>query len=156
MKKITLLMIILFPVTSCFSACDKGNDNGGVQTQVSKLKITIGEQVLTATLADNPTAKDFVTLLPLTMELSDYNNTERIFTLPRKLTTKGAPSSIDPDAGDITYYPPWGNIAIFYKDFRVSNGLVRIGKFDNGIEALQVSGSVQARIEVIEAENGTE
>jgi hypothetical protein len=29
--------------------------------------------------------------------------------------------------GDITYYAPWGNLAIFYRDFGYSPGLVRLG-----------------------------
>ncbi len=37
-----------------------------------KLKITIGQTVLTATMYDNPTAADFIALLPLTLTLQDY------------------------------------------------------------------------------------
>lgn len=170
MKKMTLLLAILFSLSTSFTACDKGNDspepetpgnngnnsnnNGGGQTNVTKIKITIGEQVLTATLADNPTAKDFITLLPLTVKLDDYNSTEKIFYPERKLSTKDAPSSINPAAGDITYYSPWGNVAIFYKDFRQSSGLIRIAKFDDNISALQVSASIDnVRFEIIEPEN---
>ncbi|MDR2411114.1 MAG: hypothetical protein LBD88_00435 [Candidatus Peribacteria bacterium] len=37
---------------------------------------------------DNTTiAKDFMSLLPITTDLSDYNNTEKIFYSPRKLDT---------------------------------------------------------------------
>ena len=49
--------------------------------------------------------------------------------------------------GDITYYAPWGNLAIFYKDFGYAKGLVKLGSFDSGIEALKVGGSLKATIE---------
>jgi hypothetical protein len=38
--------------------------------------------------------------------------------------------------GDITYYAPWGNLAIFYEGGEYSRGLVRLGRIDSDIEAL--------------------
>lgn len=69
--------------------------------------------------------------------------------LPTKLSTQGAPAGIDPDVGDITYYAPWGNLAIFYRDFGHSTGLIRLGHFEDGMEALQVSGSMNVTIEPV-------
>ena len=71
---------------------------------------------LTATLDDNETTRDFVSLLPLELTLTDYNQTERISNLPRRLSTPEA-GSHQPEVGDITYYAPWGNLAIFYREF---------------------------------------
>lgn len=85
------------------------------------------------------------------VKLDDYNRTEKIFYLERKLSIKDAPSSINPVAGDITYYSPWGSIAIFYKNFRQSGGLIQIAKIDGNIDALQVSGSIEnVYFEIIE------
>ncbi|WP_337926728.1 cyclophilin-like fold protein [Paenibacillus caui] len=36
----------------------------------------------------------------------------------------------------ITYYAPWGNLAIFYRDFRYSSGLIKLGSIDAGGEKL--------------------
>ena len=61
--------------------------------------------------------------------IEDYNNTEKIARLPgEKLSLTNAPAGYDPDIGDVTVYGPWGNIAIFYRDYGYSNGLVSIGK----------------------------
>jgi hypothetical protein len=114
-----------------------------------KLKITIEDKVITATLEDNASARDFASLLPLDLTLEDYNSTEKISDLPGKLSTTGAPDGIDPAIGDICYYAPWGNLALFYKDFGYSKGLVRLGKIDSGLETLDVTGSLKARIELI-------
>jgi len=51
--------------------------------------------------------------------------------------------------GDIAYYAPWGNLALFYKDFRYWDGLILLGKLDGGVETLSVSGSVRVTIELI-------
>jgi len=127
------------------------NEDGISKIDSMKLKISVGERTLTARLDDNPTTRDFIALLPLTVKLDDYASTEKVFYPSRKLSVKNAPSGIDPNAGDITYYAPWGNIAIFYKDFGYAGGLVKIGSIENGIEALQVSGSIDTvRFELIE------
>jgi hypothetical protein len=76
---------------------------------------------------DNPTSRDFLTLLPLPLTLEDYARTEKISYLSRKLSTEDAPSGSDPSVGDFTYYSPWSNLAIFYKDFGYSSGLIILG-----------------------------
>ncbi|MBN1971717.1 MAG: hypothetical protein JXR48_13665 [Candidatus Delongbacteria bacterium] len=61
----------------------------------------------------------------------DYAGTEKISDLPKKLNAKESPSGYDPKIGDLTYYSPWGNIAIFYKDFGYAAGLIHLGEIEN-------------------------
>jgi len=114
-----------------------------------KIRLKVGDTVLTATLIDSATTRDFISLLPLTLTLKDYAGTEKISDLPKRLSAESAPSGSDPSVGDITYYAPWGNLAIFYRDFGYSNGLVILGKIDSGTKALNVPGSVKVTIELI-------
>jgi hypothetical protein len=97
-------------------------------------------------LNDSEAARDFASLLPLTLTLEDYNKTEKISDLPKRLSTKGSPPGSDPDVGTIAYYAPWGNLAIFYKDFGYSNGLIILGKIDGGMESFNTSDAVKATI----------
>jgi hypothetical protein len=122
----------------------------GQGTNTMKIRLTVNGKALTATLIDNATASDFLALLPMTLTLEDYAQTEKITYLPRKLSTAGAPEGSDPSVGDITYYAPWGNLAIFYKDFRYSSGLIQLGRVDSGIEALAVPGPLKVTIEPVE------
>ena len=115
-----------------------------------RIRLTVDGKVMLATLLDNATARDLVSLLPLTLTLEDYASTEKISHLPRKLSTAGAPAGSDPSIGDITYYAPWGNLAIFYKDFGYASGLITLGRFDSGIEALKVPGKLKVTIERVE------
>jgi hypothetical protein len=112
-----------------------------------KIRLTIDGKAITATLLDNATARDLLSLLPLTLMLEDYAATEKISYLPRKLSTAGAPAGVDPEPGDIAYYAPWGNLAIFYRDAGYAKGLVKLGRLDSGIEALSVRGALKATIE---------
>lgn len=113
-----------------------------------KIKITVGKKTAMAILYDNPTSRDFMSRFPLTLELEDYNRTEKINLLSQQLTSKDAPKGFDPSNGDLTYYEPWGNIALFYKDFKYSNGLISLGKITSGLEAFQVSGTIVAKFEM--------
>ena len=114
-----------------------------------KIRIIIGDQVIPVTLDDNASARDFAALLPLALTLEDYAATEKVATLPRKLSTAGAPAGTTPQAGDFSYYAPWGNLALFHKAFAYSAGLVRLGRIDSGVDLLRAEGRVAARIEAV-------
>lgn len=114
-----------------------------------KIRLHVNGDIATATLVDNATARDFAALLPLSLTLSDFAKVERIGDLPRKLSTTGAPPGMDPVAGDITYYAPWNNLTIFAGDNVYASGLVRMGKVDTGLSALQRPGPLKVRIERI-------
>ena len=112
-----------------------------------KIRLTIDGRSITATLIDNPTTRDFLSLLPLTITLEDYAGTEKIAYLPRKLSDEDAPAGVDPSVGDITYYAPWGNLALFYRDFGYAKGLVKLGSIDEDTEVFNIPGSVTVTIE---------
>jgi hypothetical protein len=125
------------------------SDSYGADNSSLKIRLKVGDRVLTATLIDSKTTRDFISLLPLTLTLEDYARTEKVSDLPKRLSTEGAPSGSDPSVGNITYYAPWGNLAIFYRDFGYSRGLVILGKIDGGKEVFNVPGSVKVTIELI-------
>ena len=112
-----------------------------------KVRIVIRGKAATATLVDNETSRDFLSLLPLKLTLKDYASTEKVSDLPRKLTTKGSPAGVDPSPGDIAYYAPWGNLAIYYRDFGYSRGLVKLGKLDTGFDAFKGEAPLEVTIE---------
>jgi hypothetical protein len=117
------------------------------EASTMRIRLTFDGKAVEATLLDNATARDLLSLLPMTLTLEDYASTEKIGYPPRKLSTAGAPAGVDPSVGDIAYYVPWGNLAIFYKDFGYSRGLIGLGRIDSGIEALSVPGSLKVTIE---------
>lgn len=119
------------------------------KAQDMKIRISFGGKAVTATLTDGEAARDFVSLLPLTLVLEDHAGTEKISSLPRRLSTTGAPAGGDPSVGDVAYYAPWGNLAIYYKDFGYSSGLVTLGRLDGDVEALDAPGSIKATVELV-------
>ena len=115
-----------------------------------KIRIDVDGVAVMATLDPNSqAAKDFSALLPLKLTLKDYNATEKVSNLPRRLSTKDAPPGFDPSIGDIAYYAPWGNLAIFYKDFGYSSGLVKLGTIDAALDRLNAPGSLKVTIDLV-------
>lgn len=102
----------------------------------------------TATLDNNEGARQFAALLPLDLLLKDYASTEKIADLPAALPTTGSPRGYTPSAGDISYYAPWGNLAIFHQDFSYSSGLIRLGRLTSGVDAMRRPGPVSVKVEL--------
>ena len=56
----------------------------------------------------------------------------RVAGLPQPLTTEGVPDGADPEIADIGYYAPSQDLVLYYGDVGYWNGIVRIGRFDEG------------------------
>ncbi|SHF61340.1 hypothetical protein SAMN02745223_03113 [Devosia limi DSM 17137] len=115
-----------------------------------KIRMTFSAMTMPATLYDNPSARDFASLLPLDLSIDDYANNEKIAYLPRKLTEDGSGAFSNEQPGDLCYFAPWGNLALFYAGYRYSSGLIRLGRFDDGFKPLLVRGEFPLRIELIQ------
>jgi len=136
------------PATTA-DAANGQDQTPAVTEQTMRITITTTDQVFTALLDDSETARDFASLLPLEVTLDDYNQTEKVADLPRQLSTGGAPDGADPVVGDIAYYAPWGNLAIYYRDFAWSRGLVRLGRLEGDTSSLVAVKAGRARIEIV-------
>ena len=165
-KLYLVLIAILCAFIGIFTACspnrtDSGNsgsnDSGNVNPPSggTRIQMTFDGQTIYGTLDDNSVSRDLISRLPLTLDFSDYNGTEKIAYLPEGSApwdTSDAPTSCAPKESDITMYSPWGNLAIFYHSFRQSNGLIPLGRLDDGeIDKLAaMSGSFSVTIALVE------
>ena len=160
MKKFLLIPLMLLTVMSMAACGGSGDDpvmpetpetpeQPETPTTSMKLNITVGSRTITATMEDNAAARDFLSRLPLDVTLNDYNNiTEKIFYPSPALTTAGVIRGCSPAPGDITIYVPWGNVAIFCKNWSRSNDLIKIGRIDgDGIGVLNVVGDIAVKFE---------
>lgn len=143
---LTRAMALLLVATSAVAATDEVSHS---RRETMKIRMTMAGQIITASLEESDSARDFFAMLPLTLPFEDYAETEKIAYLPGKLTTQTAPEGIDPQVGDIAYYAPWGNLAIYYRDFGYSSGLIRLGRITSGLDALTVQPSGTLTIEAV-------
>jgi hypothetical protein len=88
--------------------------------------MTVGAQRLAVALEDNATARAFVQLLPMTIEMPDLNGNEKHASLPRRLPAHAVrPGTIR--TGDVMLYGD-DTLVVFYKTFSSSYSYTRIGQ----------------------------
>jgi hypothetical protein len=125
-----------------------GRDPASQEPTNVRIKISFNDLTLTGVLYDNPSARDLAALLPLDLTIEDFGSNEKIVHLPRKLTEDGSGPFGNEQPGDLCYFKPWGNLALFYDNYRW-DGLIRFGRFEGGFEPLLVRGKFPVRIERI-------
>lgn len=132
---LALLSIILSFISSNLAANTNANHHTQKRFSLMNIRIDIdgSNQPIFVTLESTTAAQDFMKQLPLSLKLTDYASSEKIATLPQKLSIQGVTDGHEGKSGDITYYAPWGNLAIFYKnsDVGYAKGLIFLGKIEN-------------------------
>jgi hypothetical protein len=119
-------------------------------SQNMKIDIKIAGKIVTATLVDNETARNFISLLPLNLSMKDLFGREKFGNLPKALSEKG-PRTHSYEVGDIAYWSPDHDVAIYYRqdsESIPSPGVIPIAKIDAGAEAFNVPGSVKVTIDL--------
>lgn len=118
-----------------------------------KVNLTVGDTVLTVTMQDNVTAQDFLTLLPLTLEMKDEMSREKYKELPRALDEGGVWQETF-EVGDFAYWPNGDGLVMFYDDQTTTlhgTSIIVLGTIDDGVEALaSVEDPVQVTISLAE------
>ncbi|WP_432633308.1 cyclophilin-like fold protein [Brachyspira sp.] len=139
-----LVFILSFIIV--FQIIILAQNNGGK----TMIKMTFGGNEIYGEVLNTQSGKEFLSQLPANLKFEDYNSTEKISYLPTKLSGQGEPEGFTPKRGDISYYMPWGNLAIFYRDFRYSRSLIKIGTLNDIDKLANMRGSFEVRIEVVD------
>jgi hypothetical protein len=106
--------------------------------------MTFGTHRFAVTLEDSPTARAFVALLPVTLEMPDLNGNEKHVRLPRPLPTAAVrPGTIS--AGDVMLYGS-DTLVVFYETFISSYSYTRIGRIPESAGLAKALGPDSQRI----------
>src|SRR3954466_2912820 len=79
-----------------------------------RIRIRIGDQAVTATLNSSEAARDLVAMLPLSIRMRDHLRREKTGPIPGPLSERTV-ASPNYQMGDLSYWPPGGNLVIFYR-----------------------------------------
>lgn len=99
----------------------------------TKIYIMIGSSMIVGVLYDNEAARAFASMLPLSLTMSDYDDSEKCGELPEELPFTDSILGHDPIQGDLAYYAPCGCLSIFYRDDGFSSDLVCIGRITGNL-----------------------
>ena len=144
------MAVMILSLIALVVGCGAGTEAEERKDAYMKIRIMVGTESLEGVLYENPTSRDFASRLPLDIELEDYAGKEKVHSFSRKLSLEGAPAGSQGMAGDITYYSPWGNLAIFYRDHGYASGLVSLGRLEKPAKLAELcKKSCQIRIEAM-------
>lgn len=137
-KPIMLAMVSLAAVS--FSSF--GSEPEGI-----KVKITAGDQIITATFYDNATSRALVSRFPLTLPMEDLYQREMCYRFPEALPANETQTS-GYDVGDIVYWAPRHSFVIMYEQNheRISQ-LQKVGHISSGVEVFKQTGNINVTFE---------
>lgn len=115
-----------------------------------RVKITVGDTELFASLEDNATTREWVKKLPVTLSMSDLYGREMCYrygngTFPTDdLRTDGY------EVGDLAYWPPMGSLVILYEQNGEKFERQHLGHIDSGVEVFETTGDAEVTFELVE------
>lgn len=124
-----------------------GADESSVNAaDARRISVQVGESRIICELNDGTAADSLYEQLPLTVEVEDYSNNEKIFYPPQALDTGSAPLA-QAGAGTLAYYEPWGDVVFFYGDYNENPALFELGQVVSGAEVIsEMSGTITIEI----------
>lgn len=81
----------------------QGRDPANQESTDMRARMIFNGRTMMATLYDNPSARDFLSMLPLHLTIKDYSSNEKIAYLPRKLTEEGSGPFANEHPYDLCY-----------------------------------------------------
>lgn len=115
---------------------------------LSDMWVAIISQGKTATfrLYETAAAREFYAQLPLKLELSNFRDAQWMFYPPEKLNVKPNEAYHDGKKGELSYYAPWGDVFMLYKDFYAGDEMHRLGIGLSGVDNIAaMSGNAVIR-----------
>ena len=93
-------------------------------------------------LNESTAASDLYGQLPLSVEIEDFSDNEKIF-YPEELDTSDTPLA-EMEIGTLAYYEPWGDVVMFYGEYSENSSLYELGHVVSGGELIpELAGTVE-------------
>lgn len=130
MKKALLLLMAIMTMTS-------------MNAQERQMQVTDGTHTVVFTLNSTDAANALWNRLPITAEVSNYSNNEKIFYPDPALDYGTNNEEGDCPAGTLALFSPWGNIVMYYGHASRYSGLYILGSATTGAADISnLSGTI--------------
>lgn len=124
------------------------NDDGDC-SPVKQIVVTINNTPFTATLENNETVREFLDLLPLTVDMTELNGNEKYCYLPQSLPVDSRQIDVI-QTGDLMLYGS-NCIVLFYQTFSSCYSYTRLGRIDHttGLKDILGQGNVTVNFYIV-------
>lgn len=122
-----VILILVLSLLKVIENNDKENNNMDNKV-MDVVKVKINDDEYELKLSDNETAKEFIKLLPLNIEMKELNGNEKYYYLKDSLPSD-AQNLGQIEKGDVMLYGD-DCIVIFYKTFTTTYSYTKIGHID--------------------------
>jgi len=114
---------------------------------MNKILLTVNNTTFSATLLDNALADKFMEQLPLTIDMSELNGSEKFYSFSERFPVKGERVG-NIKKGDLMFFGS-DTLVLFYKNFSTSYSYTRLGTLDHSKNLQEILGrkGVTVRIE---------
>ncbi len=118
----------------------------GINAQNRTIEVSDGTHTVTFQLNQTDAANALWNRLPLTAEVSNYSDNEKIFYPDPQHSYSTNNEEGDCPTGTLALFSPWGNIVMFYGPAESYPGLYRLGTAISGTSQIRLlSGTITAR-----------
>ena len=113
-----------------------------------KVKVTVGNQILSATFYDNATSRALISQFPMTLQMQDLYNREMCYRFANALPANETQTG-QYEIGDIVYWAPRHSFVIMYEqnNEKISQ-LQKVGRIQSGVEIFKQTGDVAVKFEL--------
>ena len=117
---------------------------------IMKIQATSGENHAVIVMENNATAKDFLSILPVTVKFEEIHSREKYGDIDRHLEEKDARVKTY-EVGEFVYWDKGPGVAVFYRqgNNEISDGIIRIGHIESGMELFEAPHDIEVRFELI-------
>ncbi len=135
---ILVTAMMFFTFTTCFSnglqAATADENMHGLPLSDMQVKITSQGHTAIFQLYDTVAAEELFNQLPLRLDLDNFRDAQWMFYPPEKLHVTPHEAYHDGKKGELSYYAPWGDVFMLYKDFHAGDEMHRLGIGLTGLE----------------------
>lgn len=141
-----LLVLSLCTLTVSSPKASSGQEQNGLPLSGMRVQITSQGKTATFRLYETTAARQFYEQLPLELDLTNFRDAQWMFYPPEKLDVTPSEAYHDGKKGELSYYAPWGDVFMLYRDFHAGDEMHRLGVGQSGTQDIaQMSGSAVIR-----------
>lgn len=137
------------PVTSEVESTESGTTTNQAEVSEVRIRITVGDTELIATMEDNATTQAIIEQMPMTLPMMDLYGREMCYRYGAYALPTDNLRSDGYEVGDIAYWAPGGSLVILYAQNGEQFERQHLGHIESGVEVFENTGDVDVTFEVI-------